>query len=70
MPDRTTAKEVSVDLAGFKSSVDKQFAGVDKQINLVSQLARRELRLARHVQSTRTSPLSNSARYTRNIGRV
>jgi hypothetical protein len=34
MADRPTAKEVSIELAGFKHSVDKQFAGVDKQISL------------------------------------
>ena len=38
MADRPTAKEVSIDLAGFKSSVDVQFAGVDKQISLLVKM--------------------------------
>jgi hypothetical protein len=38
MADRPTAKEVSIDLAGFKDSVDRQFAGVDKQIALLLRL--------------------------------
>jgi hypothetical protein len=32
MADRTTAKEVSIDLAGFKSSVDKQFSLLTKAV--------------------------------------
>jgi hypothetical protein len=38
MADRPTAKEVSIDLAGFKDSVDRQFSGVDKQIALLTRL--------------------------------
>lgn len=38
MATSPTAKEVSVDLAGFKSSVDQQFKAVDKQLDLAVKL--------------------------------
>ena len=38
MATSPTAKEVSIDLAGFKSNVDQQFNGVDKRLEFIARL--------------------------------
>ena len=38
MATSPTAKEVSVDLAGFKASVDQQFKAVDQRLDLIVKL--------------------------------